>query len=196
MAQDAHKDDPVALAARADAAVGMGRADEAVRLGEQCVTAHPEQSVCHLALGNALGAVARNASPMAAMRFAGRIRDSFIKAVQLDPRNTDARFALLDYYIHAPAIAGGGKGKARALAAQTAAVNPAAARLMQAQLDLAADNLARAEATLLSVQPGDDAMVADRQRDLFSELAQRYQADNRSADSERVAAIAHKRFPR
>jgi alpha-beta hydrolase superfamily lysophospholipase len=96
--------------------------------------------------------------------------------------------------MHAPAIVGGGIGKARTLAAQTVAVNPAAAALMQAQLQLAAKDFPRAEATMLSVQAGDDEMVADRQHDLLSELAQRYQEDKRYADSDRIAFIIRKRF--
>lgn len=190
--------DADALIAKADAIVALdpdGRADEAVKLGEQCVAAHPQHSGCYLAAGNALGAKARHAGPLAAMGDATRIRDDFLKAVELDPRNTDARFALLDYYIQAPRLVGGGKARARALAAQTEAVNPAAARLMQAQLALADKDEAQAEAILLAVQPGRDDMVADRQRDLLAALGQHYQAAGKHADSERILNILRQRFP-
>lgn len=196
LAQD--PSDAAALAAKAEAIVAMqrtGRIDEAVRLGEQCVAAHPQQSGCYLALGDALGAKAKHAGPVSAMGYAAKIRDAFFRAVELDPYNTDARFALLDYYMQAPALVGGGKGKARSLAAQTEAINPAAARLMQAQLALANEDYAQAEERLVSVQPRNDHMVADRQRDLLVELAHRYAADNRLADSERVLRVVRKRFP-
>jgi tetratricopeptide (TPR) repeat protein len=191
-------DDANALVAKAEAVAAMGpanRIDEAVRLGERCTATHPQHSACYLALGNALGAKAQHAGPMSAMSYAVRIRDAFTKAVELDPRNTDARFALLDYYLQAPALVGGGKGRARALAAQTETVNPAAARLMHAQLELADKDFAKAEATLLSVHPGTDAMVADRQRDLLVTLGHRYVADNKQADGERVFHILQNRFP-
>lgn len=190
--------DADALIAKADAIVALdpdGRADEAVKLGEQCVAAHPQHSGCYLAAGNALGAKARHAGPLAAMGDATRIRDDFLKAVELDPRNTDARFALLDYYIQAPRLVGGGKARARALAAQTEAVNPAAARLMQAQLALADKDEAQAEAILLAVQPGRDDMVADRQRDLLAALGRRYHAEGKHADGERIFHILRERFP-
>jgi tetratricopeptide (TPR) repeat protein len=190
--------DADALIAKADAINALdpdGRADEALKLAEQCVAAHPQYSGCYLASGNALGAKARHAGPMAAMGDATRIRDDFLKAVELDPRNTDARFALLDYYIQAPRLVGGGKARARALAAQTEAVNPAAARLMRAQLALADKDEAQAEAILLEVQPGSDAMVADRQHDLLAALGQRYQAEGKHADSERIRHILRQRFP-
>lgn len=190
--------DPDALIAKADAIVALdpdGRADEAVRLAERCVAAHPRHSGCYLASGNALGAKARHAGPLSAMNYATRIRDDFLKAVELDPRNTDARFALLDYYLQAPRVVGGGKARAQALAAQTEAVNPAAARLMQAQLALAEKDDAQAQAILLAVQPGSDEMVADRQRDLLVALGQRYQAAGKRADSERIFQIVQQGRP-
>jgi tetratricopeptide (TPR) repeat protein len=196
LAQDASNAD--ALAAKVEAILGAGpasRLDEAARLGEQCIAAHPQQSSCHLAYGNALGAKAMNSGLMAAMGSAGTIRDAFKKAVELDPRNTDARFSLLEYYIQAPSIVGGGKGKAQALAAQTAALNPEAAKLMTVQLDLADKQFASAETALLAVQPGSDDMVADKQRDLLATLGFRYLTDKRYADSERVFHVLHKRFP-
>ncbi|UUZ47419.1 hypothetical protein LP420_29690 [Massilia sp. B-10] len=52
----------------------------------------------------------------------------------------------------APGIVGGGTGKAETLTAQTAAMLPEAAKLMQAKMDLAADNLAKAEAGTLAVR--------------------------------------------
>jgi tetratricopeptide (TPR) repeat protein len=196
LAQDPN--DGAALAAKSEAIVEEGAADrfdEAVSLGEQCVAAHPKLSGCYLARGNALGAKAEHASPVSAMGYARRIRDSFVKAVELDPHNTDARFALLDYYMQAPALVGGGKGKARELAAQTSGINPAAGALMQAQLAIADRDFAQAESTLLAVQPGNDEMVADRQRDLLAALGQRYQAEKRYADKERLLQVLHNRFP-
>lgn len=181
-----------ALVAKADAIVALdpdGRADEAIGLAGQCVAAHPQSSNCYLAAGNALGAKARHANPIAAIRDATRIRDDFSRAVELDPHNTDARFALLDYYLHAPLLVGGGLARARALAAQTEAVDPAVARLMRAQLALAHNDGAAAEAILLASQPGLDEMAADRQRDLLRVLAQQYRAAGRLADAERILRL-------
>jgi hypothetical protein len=159
------------------------------------VQAHPQQSICYLALGNALGAKARTARPLAAMRYAAKIRDAFLHAVWLDPHNTDARFALLDFYLQAPALVGGGKARARTLASQTEAIDPATARLMQAQIDLATGDLDKAEAGRLAVTPGDDAMLADREHELLATLGHRYDEDKRHADSERIRKIERQRFP-
>jgi len=172
--------EPDALSAKVDAILALdhdGRSEEALRLAQQCVSAHPQYSRCHLAHGNALGAKAQHARPLAAMGLAPRIRDDFLKAVELDPHNTDARFALLDYYMQAPALVGGGKARARALAAQTEAVSPATAALMQAQLALAARDYVQAQALLQAVQTGSDEMAADRRRELMAALGEHDRTD-------------------
>lgn len=188
-----------ALAAKADAILGASgvlRVEEAIKAGEQCVAAHPQAAACHLAFGEALGSKALNSgSMMSAMRYAGTVRDAFKKAVELDPRNIEARFSLLEYYLMAPSIAGGGKGKAKDLVRETAAVSAAASQLMQAQLDIGDDQYAKAEAAILAVQPGNDEAVADRQRSLLATLGQVHLKEKRYADSERLFALVQKRFP-
>jgi tetratricopeptide (TPR) repeat protein len=187
-----------ALVARSDAILGSGalsRLEEAVKLGEQCVAAHPQVSNCHLALGNALGTKAMSAGIMSAMGYAGTIRDAFKKAVELDPQNMEARLSLLQYYMSAPSIVGGGTSKAQALAAQTASLNSEGAKLMLAQLDASDDKLAKAEATVLAMPVSSYEAVADGQRDLMITLGNKYLGDKKYADSERLYREAMKRFP-
>jgi tetratricopeptide (TPR) repeat protein len=187
-----------ALIARSEAILGSGaaaRIEEAVKLGEQCVAAHPQASDCRLAHGNALGAKAMSNGIMSALGYAGTIRDEFRTAVELDPHNMEARFSLLQYYMQAPGIVGGGSGKAQALAAQTAAVNPEGAKLMLARLDAADDKLARAEAAVLAMATSSNEAVADGQRDLMINLGNKYLGDKRYADSERMYREALKRHP-
>jgi tetratricopeptide (TPR) repeat protein len=184
-----------ALVAKGEAILGAGRLEEAVKLGEQCVAAHPQVSNCHLALGNALGSKAMSAGIMSAIGYAGTIRDSFRKAVELDPQNMDARFSLMQYYMAAPGIVGGGTSKAQALAAQTATVNPDGGKLMLARLDAADDKLANAEAAVLAMPVSSNDAVADGQRDLIVNLGNKYLSDKKYADSERLYREALKRFP-
>jgi tetratricopeptide (TPR) repeat protein len=184
-----------ALVAKSEAIISAGRLEEAVKLGEQCVAAHPQVSNCHLALGNALGTKAMTAGIMSAIGYAGTIRDSFKKAVELDPHNMEARFSLLQYYMAAPGIVGGGSGKAQALAAQTASVNPDASKLMLARLDASDDKFAKAEAAVLAMPVSSNDAVADGQRDLMINLGNKYLSDKKYADSERLFREALKRFP-
>lgn len=193
LAQDAGN--AAALVAMNEASLAEGRIEDAVRHGERCVAAQPKVASCHLALGNALGSKAMTAGIMSAMGYAGKIRDAFKTAVELEPQNMDARFSLMTYYMQAPAIVGGGTGKAQALAAQTALVNADAGKLMMARLDAADDKLAKAEAAALAMPVSANEAVADGQRDLLNNLGNKYLADKKFADSERLFREAHKRFP-
>jgi tetratricopeptide (TPR) repeat protein len=189
---------PDALVAKSDAILGgsaEGRLEEAVTLGERCVAAHPQASNCHLALGNALGTKAVTAGIMSAIGYAGTIRDSFKKAVELDPHNMDARFSLLQFYMQAPGIVGGGTGKAQALAAQTAALNADAGKVMLAQLDASDDRMANAEAMVLAMATSANEAVADAQRDLLNSIGNKYRIDKKPGDSERIYREALRRFP-
>ncbi|WP_426110064.1 tetratricopeptide repeat protein [Massilia sp. PWRC2] len=172
-----------------------GRFDEAARLAEQCVAAHPQLATCHLALGNALGAKAIANGIMSALAYAGTIRDAFKKALELDPHNVEARMALMSYYLQAPAIVGGGSGKARALTAQTAALDPAAAKVMQARLDVDDERFAAAEGAMLAMPVSSVDALADGQRDVLLAVGGAYMKTKRSADAERVLREAARRFP-
>ncbi|MES2019322.1 MAG: tetratricopeptide repeat protein [Pseudomonadota bacterium] len=187
-----------AMSARTEAILALdveARIPEAVKQAEQCVAAQPNSAVCHLALGKALGSKAMHGGMMSAMGYAGTIRDSFKKAVELDPRNMDARFSLLQFYTMAPGIMGGGASKAEALTAQTAALNAEAGKLMQANLDLGDGKLAKAEAAALTARAGTDEDLLDQQEGLLVNLGMKYLMDKKVADAERVFQDAQKRFP-
>lgn len=171
------------------------RLEEAVTSAEQCIAAHPKKSDCHEALGNVLGTKAMMGGIMSAISYAGKIRDAFITAVELDPHNMSARYSLLQYYLQAPGIVGGGKDKARTLIAATAKLDAETARLLQADLDLASEQFASAEAGVLAVNGIASPEVADIQRDVLANVATVYAREKKYADSERVFRELAKRYP-
>ena len=187
-----------AMSARVDAILASGnetRLDEAVNYAEQCVSAKAGSALCHLALGKALGTKAMNGGMMAAVGSAGTIRDAFKKAVELEPRNVDARFSLLQFYMMAPGFMGGGTAKAEALTAQTVAVNAEAAKLMQGTLDLAEKKFAKAEAAAAGVRAGADEDMLELQEGLMISIGMKYMGEKKFADAERMLRDAQKRFP-
>ncbi|MFP5390118.1 MAG: tetratricopeptide repeat protein [Gammaproteobacteria bacterium] len=196
LAQDPNDAD--ALVAKNRAILGSGdtaRTDEAVKLGETCVARHPNHSRCQLALGEALGTRALTNGVLSALGYAGTIREAFKKAVELDPKSVDARFSLLDYYLNAPGIVGGGADKGRALVTQTATVLPDAAKLMQAKLDIMDGNKAKAESAVLGVRAGDNDELADHQAELLYMLGGIYANEKKFADAERVFKAMQQRVP-
>lgn len=187
-----------AMTAKVDAILSAGgeaRIEEAVKLAEQCIAANAANATCHLAQGKALGSKAMAGGMMSAMSYAGKIRDAFKKAVELDPRNLDARFSLLQFYTMAPSFMGGGASKAESLVAQTSALNPEAGKLMAASIDLAEDRVAKAEAAAAAARPGVDEELQDRHESLFASIASKHMADKKYADAERVLRDGLKRYP-
>ena len=193
--------DPInadALIARVDlitTQVQEARLDEAVKLAEQCIAAHPQKSECHEALGNAMGTKAMMGGIMSAMGYATNIRDAFKKAVELDAKNLDARFSLLTYYQQAPGIVGGGSGKAKELAADTNKVNPEAGKLMQAAIALADEDFAKAEALALSANPKGADVLLETQRSTLVTIGTQYARSKQYLEAQRVFTDLEKRYP-
>jgi tetratricopeptide (TPR) repeat protein len=67
----------------------------------------------HFVLGRAYGAIAQNGGMFTGMKYAGKVKDQFIRAVELEPNSIVYRTGLMRYYIQAPAIVGGSIAKAR-----------------------------------------------------------------------------------
>lgn len=190
--------DPRALRAKADALLSMApdtRLEEAFKLAEQCVAAHPKESICQEALGNVLGTKALNAGIFSAMGYAGKIRDAFRTAVDLDPNNLSAKFSLQQYYLAAPGIVGGGVDKAQAFAAETGKINPAAAKVLLAMIDVRNEDVARAEALALTFTPSPIDALANQQRDTWWSIGQSYVQAKKFNDADRVFRTMQARFP-
>src|SRR5882762_578577 len=103
----------------------LGDWDRAESSCRKAASLEPDNSRFHLWLGRVYGEKADRANFLAAAGLAGKVRGEFERAVQLDPKNLDARLDLAEFYLAAPGIVGGGEQKAREQARSVAAVNPA-----------------------------------------------------------------------
>ncbi|MGO9402310.1 MAG: tetratricopeptide repeat protein [Terriglobales bacterium] len=100
----------------------------------KAVSLDPDNSRFHLWLGRVYGEKAERANPIAEAVLAGKVREEFERAVQLNPKDMDARLDLTEFYIEAPAILGGGEPKAREQAHFIATVDPARERWVYARI--------------------------------------------------------------
>jgi tetratricopeptide (TPR) repeat protein len=119
--------------------------DQAIKAGERAVELAPQNSVYHLWMGRIYGQKAEKVNPFRAAGFAGKVRDQFEKAVQLDPENVEARTDLAEFYAEAPGIMGGGKDKARAQSDALVQKHPAEAHWIRARLAEKDKNYSEAE---------------------------------------------------
>jgi Tfp pilus assembly protein PilF len=108
--------------------------DRAIPACEKAVSLDPQNSNFHVWLGRSYGEKAESASPLSAFSLARKLRKQFETAVQLDPRNAEARIDLAEFYIEAPGIIGGGDDKARAQADALLSIAPASAHYVLGRL--------------------------------------------------------------
>lgn len=111
-----------------------GEQGKAVAHLEKAIALSPKDARFHHRLGDAYGLTAQNAGLFSKMSWAGKCRTSYEKAVDLDPKNIDARLSLMGFYQQAPGIAGGGTDKALNQAQEIKKLDPIRGRFALATI--------------------------------------------------------------
>lgn len=106
--------------------------DRAAPHAESAEKLEPQNARVHLWLGRIYG---RQAEQRRSLTLAVRTRKEFERAVALDPSSIEARRDLMEFYLNAPWVLGGGKSKAKKQAQAIAAINPAAGAVARAHFD-------------------------------------------------------------
>lgn len=92
------------------------QAEQAVAAGEKATMLAPKNAQAFFWLGNAYGSRIGEVGMLSKMSIATKLRDAFEQAVRLDPAMIDARDSLIEFYLQAPGMIGGGIDKAQAQA--------------------------------------------------------------------------------
>jgi tetratricopeptide (TPR) repeat protein len=108
--------------------------DRGIPACERARNLDPQKSLYQLWLGRIYGEKADRAGFLSAAGLAKKVRTSFERAVELDPKSWEARTNLAEFYLEAPAIVGGGKDKALAQADALMSLNPAMAHWVLARI--------------------------------------------------------------
>ncbi|MBX2915445.1 MAG: tetratricopeptide repeat protein [Cyclobacteriaceae bacterium] len=99
--------------------------DEAEEFFETAIDTNDKVADYHTWYGNTLGTIAADANLFKQASLGPKMKSAWEKAVQLDPKTVDARESLIQYYLQAPAIAGGSVDKAIEMANEIKKLNPA-----------------------------------------------------------------------
>jgi tetratricopeptide (TPR) repeat protein len=131
---DASPNDPEAHNLLCRAYFSLGEWDRGISSCERAVSLEPNNSRYHLWLGRVYGEKADKANFITASGLAKKVHTEFETAVQLNPKNVDARTDLAEFYIEAPGIVGGGRDKAEAQAQSLESLDPAKAHWVSARI--------------------------------------------------------------
>ena len=119
--------------------------DAAISACEKAAALDPQDSFFQLWLGRAYGEKADRSNFMKAAGLAGKVRESFERAVRLDPSDWEARVDLAEFYLEAPAMVGGGKEKAIAQADALNKLKPPMAHWVQGRIAEKSKDMTAAE---------------------------------------------------
>ncbi|KDN55386.1 tetratricopeptide repeat protein [Flavobacterium seoulense] len=86
--------------------------DEALLYYGKLKKAKPSEANFHFKYGGALGMKALGVNKFKALGMIDEIKSSFEKAIQLNPKHIEARWALIELYLQLPGIVGGSESKA------------------------------------------------------------------------------------
>jgi tetratricopeptide (TPR) repeat protein len=194
--QPGDPDAAVALSLSAIEFADAKRLQDAASAATACAERQPQSAPCQFALGSVLGTQALQAGMLAGMRMATRVRETLARAVELDPLLFDARQALVQYHLAAPAVVGGSVDKARELTAALATLQPEQAKLLRASLHLHDGKPAQAEAELGSVRTGNNAELADDLRQAWVQVGYDHRRQKRWREATAAFDLVSRDWPR
>jgi len=158
--------------------------DRAIQACEAAATASPNSSDAMLALARAYGDKADHSGTLTGMRMVGKIRSSFERAVQLDPRNVEALSDLGQFYVEAPAMVGGGTDKANGLVGKLAPLSVSRSHRLAAMIAAKNHDDAKAEAEYKA------AIAAAHSPEAYVDLAKYYRGRKQFEAAETAARNA------
>jgi predicted Zn-dependent protease len=161
-------------------------------LGKRAVDAAPGSSNAHFQYAVALRTRMQQVSKMRAMMSLGDYKRELERAIELDPRNTDAREEQIGFYSEAPGIAGGSVERARELAQQLQQIDRHRGMYMLARVERQAGQPERALELYraLLAERAEDPIVRSTLANLLLDLERWNEAD------EQFARLASSNDPR
>ena len=123
--------------------------DKAISYYKKLKTLKPTEANYHFKYGGVLGMKAKDANKFAALGMLPEVKKSFEKAIELNPKHIQARWALVELYIQLPGIAGGSERKARKYSDELLAISPVDGYLSKGRIEVYFENYDKAEVQLL-----------------------------------------------
>jgi tetratricopeptide (TPR) repeat protein len=115
---------------------GMNKSwDEALSYYEKLKIARPTEADYFYKYGGALGMKALEVNKFRALGMIDEVKGSFEKAIKLDPKHIEARWALIELYLKLPGIVGGSESKAIRYSAELMRLSPVDGNLSRGHIE-------------------------------------------------------------
>lgn len=105
----------------------------------------PNEADYHYKCGGVMGMKAKEVNKFRALGMIGDIRSSFEKAIALDPKHIDARWALIELNLQLPGIVGGSQAKAIQYSNELLKISPVDGYLSRGHIEEYFDRYSAAE---------------------------------------------------
>jgi tetratricopeptide (TPR) repeat protein len=109
--------------------------DKAIVYYKKLVALKPSEANYHYKYGGVLGMKAKESNPFKALGMIGEVKASFEKAIELNPKHIEARYALITVYLELPAIVGGSESKAIHYSNELLKLSPVDGYLSRGQIE-------------------------------------------------------------
>lgn len=115
--------DPKSIELLGDAYAYQSKWDEAIEQYKKLVGLSPDNAEFHYKYGGAMGMKALEVNKVTALFMIDDVEDAFLKAITLDKKHINARWALVEYYVQLPGIIGGSVSKSLQYANELEAIS-------------------------------------------------------------------------
>ena len=109
--------------------------DKAIVYYQKLKQLKPSEANYYFKYGGVLGMKAKESNKFAALGMIGEVKESFEKAIELNPKHIEARWALVMIYIQLPGIVGGSETKAIKYSNELLKLSPVDGYLSRGQID-------------------------------------------------------------
>jgi tetratricopeptide (TPR) repeat protein len=119
--------------------------DEALGYYEKLKISRPNEADYFYKYGGALGMKALEVNKFKALGMIDEVKGSFEKAIKLDPKHIEARWALIELYLKLPGIVGGSESKAIRYSAELMRLSPVDGNLSRGHIEEYFNRYSKAE---------------------------------------------------
>lgn len=109
--------------------------DKAIVYYKKLKQLKPSEANYYYKYGGVLGMKAKESNKFAALGMIGEVKESFEKAIELNPKHIEARWALVTIYIKLPGFVGGSESKAIKYSNELLKLSPVDGYLSRGQIE-------------------------------------------------------------